>query len=161
MITRHKQESSDLCGHEFPSCQRGGATPLHLRLFLKHLAPPLLCLTFTALPWLAFAILPCLALLLFTLALRLSLPYLTPAAQYDSVPIIMHVLFGPVRELWKKHNFLFTIRPDSTDSTDSADSIFGYRFDSDFIGYSLFVRSVKSGSRFDYNRLQLIIHYLF
>ena len=22
-----------LCGHEFPSCQRGGATPLHLRLF--------------------------------------------------------------------------------------------------------------------------------
>ena len=45
----------------------------------------------------------CLALLYFYLLwlLRLSLPYLTPAAQYDPIAIIMSVLFDPVRELWK------------------------------------------------------------
>ena len=46
----------------------------------------------------------------------------------------------------KKYNFLFTIPPDSADSADSADSIFGSGFHSDSIGYSLFFRSVRSGS---------------
>ena len=45
----------------------------------------------------------CLALLYFYLLwlLRLSLPYLTPAAQYDSAAIIISDLFGLVRELGK------------------------------------------------------------
>ena len=43
----------------------------------------------------------CLALLYFYLLwlLRLSLPYLYPVAQYDSVAIFISILFGPVREL--------------------------------------------------------------
>ena len=43
----------------------------------------------------------CLALLYFYLLclLKLSLPYLTPVAQYDSVAILISILFGPVRKL--------------------------------------------------------------
>ena len=79
----------DLGGHKLPSCQRGGATSLNF--FLKILqALPLLCPTFTALPWLAFALLcfafvcpdfcdfPCLALLHFYHAFTLRLLHLVP-----------------------------------------------------------------------------------
>ena len=43
----------------------------------------------------------CLALLYFYLLwlLRLTLPYLTPVAQYDSVAIFISIICGPVREL--------------------------------------------------------------
>ena len=43
----------------------------------------------------------CLALFYFYLLclLKLSLPYLTPVAQYDSVAILISILFGPVRKL--------------------------------------------------------------
>ena len=42
----------------------------------------------------------CLALLYFYLLwlLKLSLPYLTPVAQYDSVAMLISIMFGPVRE---------------------------------------------------------------
>ena len=42
----------------------------------------------------------CLALLYFYLLclLKLSLPYLTPVAQYDSVAVLISSLFGPVQE---------------------------------------------------------------
>ena len=42
----------------------------------------------------------CLALLCFYLLwlLRLTLPYLTPVAQYDSVAMLISIMFGPVRE---------------------------------------------------------------
>ena len=45
----------------------------------------------------------CLALLYFYLLclLKLSLPYLTPVAQYDYVATLISILFRPVRELWK------------------------------------------------------------
>ena len=104
------------------------------------------------------------AMLYFYLLWLLRLKFLTLTYSGCSIRFCSYnyiCLFGPVRELWKKYNFLFTIRPDSTDSTDSADLIFGYRFDSDFIGYSLFCRSVRWGSNFDYSRLQFIINYLF
>ena len=43
----------------------------------------------------------CLALLYFYLLwlLRLTLPYLTPVAQYDYVATLISILFRPVREL--------------------------------------------------------------
>ena len=163
-----KKWNKHLGGHKLPSCQkRGGVSWVTdcwcdgnhkwrlrwwnlscnsrwsqntLMLHLCSALPPRLCLDL----YLPFF----LALLYFYLLwlLRLSSPYLTPAAQYDSVAIIASDLFGPVRELWKKYNCLFGIRPDSSDSADSADSIFGYIFDSDSIGYSLFFSSVRSGS---------------
>ena len=42
----------------------------------------------------------CLALLYFYLLwlLKLSLLYLTPVAQYDSVAMLISIMFGPVRE---------------------------------------------------------------
>ena len=42
----------------------------------------------------------CLALLYFYLLwlLKLSLPCLTPVAQYDSVAMLISIMFGPVRE---------------------------------------------------------------
>ena len=42
----------------------------------------------------------CLALLYFYLLwlVKLSLPYLTPVAQYDSVAMLTSIMFGPVRE---------------------------------------------------------------
>ena len=59
----------------------------------------------------------CLALLYFYLLwlLRLSLPYLTPAAQHDSVAIIIFDLFWSGSGAMKKYNCLLTIRPDSAD----------------------------------------------
>ena len=42
----------------------------------------------------------CLALLYFYLLwlLKLSLPYLTPVAQYDSVAMLISIMSGPIRE---------------------------------------------------------------
>ena len=76
----------------------------------------------------------CLALLYFYLLwlLKLSLLYLTPVAQYDSVAMLISIMSGPIREPWKNIIIFFTIR------LDSVDSIFGYRFDFDFIGHSVF-----------------------
>ena len=59
----------------------------------------------------------CLALLYFylLLLLRLSLPYLYPVAQHDSVAIFISIIYGTIRELLKNIIIFFTIRPDSAD----------------------------------------------
>ena len=95
----------------------------------------------------------CLALLYFYLLwlLKLSLLYLTPVAQYDSVAMLISIMSGPIREPWKNIIIFFTIR------LDSVDSIFGYRFDFDFIGYSVFFsdQSVPVQIRFRFQRFRL------
>ena len=59
----------------------------------------------------------CLALLCLYLLwlLRLTLPYPTPVAQYDSVAIFISIICGPVRDLLKNIIIFFTSRPDSAD----------------------------------------------
>ena len=59
----------------------------------------------------------CLALLYFylLLLLRLSLPYLYPVAQHDSVAIFISIIYGTIRELLKNIIIFFTIRPDPAD----------------------------------------------
>ena len=59
----------------------------------------------------------CLALLCLYLLwlLRLTLPYPTPVAQYDSVAIFISIIYGTIRELLKNIIIFFTIRPDSAD----------------------------------------------
>ena len=83
-------------------------------------------------PWLAFAILSCLALLLFTFSFEafLTLPNSGCSIRFRSYTYIYSM--WPGSGAMKNIMIFFTIR------LDSVDSIFGYRFDFDFIGYSVF-----------------------